>query len=141
MRGIPGSGKTTWAKKMWPDAVHCSADHYFTQEGEYRFDAQLLKEAHRACFDKFKRALYDKAPIIVVDNTNTRLFEFAHYIYEALMMDDYEVRVVRTECSVETAAARGTHGVPSHKVAEMAARMRPYYNEAILNTEIEREIA
>ena len=40
LRGIPGSGKTTHAKRLaGTNGVIISADDYFMRDGEYCFDA------------------------------------------------------------------------------------------------------
>lgn len=41
MRGVPGSGKSTYVRNRYPEARVVSADRYFTDPatGEYRFDA------------------------------------------------------------------------------------------------------
>jgi ABC-type multidrug transport system ATPase subunit len=43
MRGLPGSGKTSWIKANINGASTASADHYFYTGGEYRFNGKLLK--------------------------------------------------------------------------------------------------
>ncbi len=47
VRGIPGSGKSTFAKQLvGADFLVCEADKYFMVDGEYKFDATKLKQAH-----------------------------------------------------------------------------------------------
>jgi hypothetical protein len=45
VRGIAGSGKTTFVKKTFPEAAHYEADMFFEQKGEYKFDASKLKRS------------------------------------------------------------------------------------------------
>ena len=48
LRGLPGSGKSTLAKSI--SEVHYEADMYFVDaDGNYNFDATLLKDAHNWC--------------------------------------------------------------------------------------------
>ena len=51
VRGVPGSGKSTFAKHIWNEYAICEADKYFVdrETGEYKFDATKLKEAHEWC--------------------------------------------------------------------------------------------
>lgn len=130
MRGIPGSGKSTWIRNQWfadgerdPTAkvVVCSADAYFGNP--YKFDFTKLGAAHTACFDKFIKALtanngYD----IVVDNTNTTVKEMTRY-YEVARAANYPVVIVNMDCDPSVAGERNAHGVPLNKVWEMFNRL------------------
>jgi adenylate kinase family enzyme len=51
VRGIPGSGKSTFAKHIWNEYAICEADKFFhnKETGEYNFDPSRLKEAHEWC--------------------------------------------------------------------------------------------
>jgi adenylate kinase family enzyme len=51
MRGIPGSGKSTTAKKLAGETgkIH-STDNYFMVDGEYKFDPSKIREYHEANF-------------------------------------------------------------------------------------------
>ncbi|MEG1581928.1 MAG: hypothetical protein RR334_02065, partial [Clostridia bacterium] len=61
IRGISGSGKTTFAIKLkslfaerGEDCEICEADDYFTgTDGQYNFNPNLLSQAHNACYSKF----------------------------------------------------------------------------------------
>jgi len=47
VRGLPGSGKTSFASAIWNDYAVCEADKFFyDKEGNYNFDGSKLKEAH-----------------------------------------------------------------------------------------------
>lgn len=83
LRGVSGSGKTTFAKLLasqWGYFV-ASADDYFTDiDGNYNFDASKLGDAHAFCRKNFQIALNN--PLcrgIVVANTNTKESEFSFY--------------------------------------------------------------
>ena len=111
MRGPSGSGKSTYTKKHFPEAVVCSADHYFERGGSYKFDRTKLGAAHGYSKGKCESEMKKGTPLIVVDNTNTQLREMKHYVSLARKFG-YHVRFVRMETPVEVAAARNTHGVP-----------------------------
>lgn len=132
MRGIPGSGKSTYTKQF-PNAVICSADHYFEKDGEYRFDKNKLGVAHHQCKMRFHAALIDGEEHVIVDNTNMTLREMEDYIMEAKFFG-YPVEFVEVECPVEIAHARNAHGVPLEAVKRMAARFQPLYSVSTGNT-------
>lgn len=112
MRGMPGSGKTTYAKKNYPGAVYCSADDYHTgTDGIYRFVPANTPRAHQACLRKFLDAVRDGCELVVVDNTNTQAWEIATY-YRLAELFDYEVEIVHARCPLEVCLQRQTHNVP-----------------------------
>lgn len=83
IRGLPGSGKTTMAKKYAQAGyVHCEADQYFEVDGEYRFDGIKLRAAHDDCLRRAIAAL-DAGRSVVVSNTFTRRWEMAPYLKAA----------------------------------------------------------
>lgn len=118
MRGIPGSGKSTQAKKY--GGLVLSADNYFIgPDGVYRFNPARIGDAHTACMRGFLDAIELEHPIIVVDNTNTTLMELNPYRLVGLA-NGYSIEVVRVVCAAAKAAARNTHGVPFDTVMRMA---------------------
>lgn len=87
LRGGSGSGKSTWAQKHGDIIV--SADSFFLDENEvYQFDFDKLGEAHDEAFRKFLRYIQNPPASaqelrLVVDNTNTRIYECAPYVMAA----------------------------------------------------------
>lgn len=124
MRGISGSGKSTYVKNNYPDAVVCSADSFFMRKGQYKFDPNLLYKAHGMCKKAFVAALNRGVKVIVVDNTNTMNKEMKFYITEALSREGVEIEVVRLTTPVNVAANRNVHGVPAEVVQKMSDRMQ-----------------
>lgn len=123
MRGIPGSGKSTFVRQNYSHATVCSADHYFVDgEGNYEFDIDLIGEAHQYCRDQFEEALAYGDQLIVVDNTNLSMRAMSFYIEEA-MEKQYEVFFVHMVTPVEIAVERQTHDVPEETVQEFADKM------------------
>lgn len=123
MRGLPGSGKSTFVKTYFKHAAVCSADHFFTDNitGEYRFDPSKLKQAHKACFDKFVNMVEAEHPLIVIDNTNSQLWEYQNYLV-VTEAHSYSVATIELQCDVNTAFQRGIHGVPMDAIERMAKR-------------------
>lgn len=124
LRGIPGSGKTTYVKSKFRTAVVCSADSFFeTVPGG--FDSSSLPLAHAKCLGKFVDALQDKKPVIVVDNTNVSKWEYENY-EKIARLAGYEVEIYEMHCKSDSTAGkcadRNRHGVPVSKVIEMYSR-------------------
>jgi predicted kinase len=76
LRGLPGSGKSTLAKLICNQ--HVEADMYFIQDGEYKFDATKLKQAHEWCHNKTEEWL-KTGYNVAVSNTFTQEWEMMPY--------------------------------------------------------------
>ncbi len=133
MRGVPGSGKSTKAMEIATKALHdfrsvkiVSADFYFiNKNGEYKFQPKHLRNAHTFCIEEFEAGLASGVELVIVDNTNTRLWEYEKYIDKAHDWD-YHVEILSIEPKDDEEllkfANRNTHGVPVEKVKQMWAR-------------------
>jgi predicted kinase len=133
LRGVPGSGKSTYIKNRFAPTsyAYCSADLYFINKetGKYEFDISKIGEAHKDCLKKFLDLIQNTKPnTIIVDNTNTRLIEVAPYAQLACLYD-YTVKVITILCDPLTAATRNVHGVPLENIQRMAV---------VLNEETQR---
>lgn len=136
MVGASGSGKSTWIKNNVPNALVCSADHFFyNKDGVYNFNPTLLGVAHGDCASKFNNANHNGVAQIVVDNTNTRLKEIRPYVRLA---KEYGANVVfvRFNVAPDVCATRNSHGVPSEAVQGMydrcmALELPPEWGEQI----------
>ncbi|XP_051994079.1 NEDD4-binding protein 2-like [Xyrauchen texanus] len=83
LRGAPGSGKTTLANAMLehnPGGVVLSTDEYFTRNGPYHFEPNLLGEAHEWNHQRAKEALKKGQTPIIIDNTNIQCWEMKPYV-------------------------------------------------------------
>ena len=131
LRGIPGSGKTTYAKNQgWGKEIICSTDHYFERPGGYKFHPSDLGAAHQASQQKAFGLCRTGAPLVVIDNTHTRIWEMQSYLQIA-KEHNYEVQVVRLMVNPEKAAERCIHGVSSDRVKAMDQRMEPFEGELL----------
>ena len=134
MRGLPGSGKSTFVKENFPDAVVCSADSFFVNEdGEYIFENWKLQQAHQHCFRTFIEAITSDAEIIVIDNTNTCRWEYENYVFMAEKFS-YRIRIIRmnfAESDIPLFGKRNIHGVPELKINQMFERFEDDTDEEI----------
>lgn len=122
MMGLPGSGKSTHIRGLGP-AVVVSADTFFENSfGEYVFNGDKTKEAHEFCLAEAKAALEQNNDTVVVDNTNTELWQIAPYFDLGRSVGAHiEIHFMDTDPSV--AFLRNQHGVPEGTFQNMAQRL------------------
>ena len=128
MRGIPGSGKSTYVNKHYPEAYVCSADNYFEEVADLNdtsyleeFQPWLVGKAHQHCWGSFIHAVVVMdEPLVVVDNTNVNKWEYENYVLLAEQLG-YEVEIITTDMSesAEVYHERNTHGVPLEVIQRM----------------------
>ena len=127
VRGLPGSGKSTFAKKLvGDDFLVCEADKYFIDKetGEYNFDFTKIKEAHKFCQDTVETYMKDSLlndqfyRDIAVSNTFTQEWEMKPY-FELAKQYGYQV----TSLIVENRhGGVNEHNVPEDKIEIMKNR-------------------
>lgn len=130
MRGIPGSGKSTFAKTLAAEAwaqgcrpTICSADDFFIgPDHVYRFDATKLDAAHRWCMEHFIRCLQDRMDPVIVDNTNINLEDVSPYVAVGRALG-YDVEIIQVDTPPDVCASRNIHGVPPGRVFDMHKRL------------------
>lgn len=115
LRGLPGSGKSTLAKMICNQ--HVEADMFFMQDGEYKFDATKLKQAHKWCQDKTESWM-QKRYNVVVSNTFTQEWEMDAY-YELAKKYGYQVHSLIVE---NRHGGINQHGVPEETLEKMKKR-------------------
>ena len=116
LRGLPGAGKTTLAKSS--GGMHMEADKYFMDEGEYKFDASKLKEAHAWCQNAARVWMTNSVPKVVISNTFTQAWEMDYY-FELAKEHGYRVYSLVVE---NRHGGENVHNVPKEKIEEMARR-------------------
>jgi predicted kinase len=120
IRGLPGSGNTTFAKLLarLNHLCHFEADQFFEIDGKYQFDATKLSNAHQECLRNTQQALA-VGKSVVVSNTFSRKWEMEPYISLAR----------RTGARLHILEAQGSHqnihGVPRETLDRMRQRWEP----------------
>lgn len=122
LRGLPGSGKSflsTHCSEFLeiPAKVSiCSADDFFTEGNEYKFSPLLLPKAHTYCLEQFLQALDEGKEFIIIDNTNSKLWEYHAYIYLCSILG-CQYHVLEIPCPsvrvMEMFQSRNLHSVDS----------------------------
>jgi predicted kinase len=120
MRGLPGSGKSTYAKSI-RGAHIVSADDFFMVGDKYCYDPTKIGAAHVDCMRRFLDFLSSATDCVVVDNTNVTMKEITPYRLVALAMG-YSVEIVEIHATVGACIASNTHDVPAEVIAGMSKR-------------------
>lgn len=130
MQGLPGAGKSTLARRMarLADAVICSTDSYFYQDGVYLFDPTLLPQHHAENLRKAIELLV-AGHSVIVDNTNIKRVHVRPY---ALAAHQLSIPVVFIRV---TGPFHSEHGVPDRVIDRMRVEMEDLTLESVLAAE------
>jgi predicted kinase len=126
LRGLPGSGKSTFAKSIAKSYQIFEADQFFMKNGKYEFDATKLKKAHNLCkrnvHKSMRRNLFNSVFYrnIVVSNTFTQEWEMKFYLTLAKKYG-YRVHTIIIE---NRHGGMNEHGVPKDKIEIMKQRFQ-----------------
>lgn len=88
MRGIPGSGKSTVAKKLAENGgvIHSVEHSVLENESGLVLERDKLLEQHDPTFAAFEDSLKQNKEIVVVDHSNICEFEFERYLEVCVYM-------------------------------------------------------
>jgi len=91
IRGLPGSGKSTYAKKM--GCFHIEADMYHCKDGKYEFDSSRAILAHKWC-QKMTMFAMEQGIDVAVSNTFTQAWEIKPYL-DMAAETGHRVKIIR----------------------------------------------
>jgi hypothetical protein len=131
LRGVPGIGKSTLAKKIWLwceqnnlSCCICNADIWMVEANGYNWDRYELTNADNHCKSRFMLAMAAKTNVIVIDNTNLDRTEYKWY-EDHLDADNYEAQCIEIDCedirAARLAIAR-SHVGAHYNITEALAR-------------------
>jgi predicted kinase len=125
VRGLPGSGKSTFANTITNEFSVCEADKFFyDKEGNYNFDTNKLSQAHKWCKEQVEIRMKDNQineqfyPHIVVSNTFTKEWEMNEY-FELAKQYGYMVFTIIVE---NRHGSKSVHNVPEATMGNMLNR-------------------
>ncbi len=85
LRGVPGAGKSSFAKYMFSNNVFEADNFWYDKDGNYNFDIKRLGEAHKWCQNQVEELMKisdttQYGQEIVVSNTSTTEKELEPYL-------------------------------------------------------------
>jgi predicted kinase len=122
LRGVPGSGKSTFASLLsgHHTFIACADDYFVQENGEYKFDASLISHAHAWCQRQFLTAMEDPwFETVIVANTNVRPRDFAFY---EKIAKEYKARVFHVVME-NRHGNKDIHNVPKETLDTMRERL------------------
>lgn len=130
VRGLPGSGKSTFAVKEFPKFQHFETDMYFVKDGVYDFNPLKLKLAHEWCQKEVRKALTEGKDV-VVSNTFSMQWEMDPYLDMADALG-HNVKVYRLMNEYGS-----IHNVPEEAIERMRVRFQNIPGECAIYNEVE----
>ena len=79
VRGLPGSGKSTYCRDFLGGMLHLEADMYFSRGGEYKYNPDEIVNAHKWCFSAFCYAVQNDMDVAVA-NTFVKKEQMRRYV-------------------------------------------------------------
>ena len=116
IRGIPGAGKSTFAKTL--TGIHFESDMFFIIEGEYKFDISQIKKSHDWCIESVEHELSRSTHNVIVSNTFTQEWEMKPY-FDMAKKYEYTVFCVVIE---NRHGGINVHNAPDEVIEKMRNR-------------------
>lgn len=126
VRGLPGQGKSTFAKRYFPGVFHCENDMYHVIDGEYRFDDKQAKAGANWCCEMIEHALSHGCDA-VVSNVFVSVNSIERYTKLAAK--------VGAKCVVYRMRTQyqNQHNVPANVLGHMKAGFADYPGEKMVD--------
>lgn len=118
IRGLPGSGKSTYAKANFKGAFHIENDMFHIKNGKYCFKRENQKDAVKWCLDTATFAL-ENGMDVVVSNTFT----------QKRFIDSYKAVADRLGCGFKVYRMAGNYGTVHDVPAEVLESMKNFFED------------
>lgn len=120
IRGLPGSGKSTYARKTYPYLPLYEADDFFTNQSTYNWSYSFIKQAHKLCLLNATKELYHHNSVVVA-NTFTTIKEMQPYLDLEKTFPYIKIHVIEM-----LGKYKSIHNVPEKTLQHMADRWEQY---------------
>lgn len=126
VRGLPGAGKSTYAKSL--GCLVYEADQYFMKGGKYVWDPRRIKNAHIWCKRNVGQMLSRELDVCVA-NTFVKTEHIQEYI-------DLANKFRSEYCVIKIVGDhKNVHNVPDEVVARMKSEWEDWKGERIIDTQ------
>lgn len=123
MRGVPGSGKSTTARRLaGPKGTVHAVDDYHKARGEFLWDDERKDEFYDLNFKAFVESLDDGIETVVCDCINVTREEYIKYVHAAQSRGYTTATVTMADIGAESAASRNKHSVTLDQITDMYDR-------------------
>lgn len=121
IRGLPGSGKTSFAEFLLDlpqDATCYAADDWMEEGDQYSWDRHKLEECHQACIQACEFDMATSSSVVIVHNTMSTEAEVEPYLKLA---EKYGYQVISLVLE-NRHGSPSVHDVPQKTIEKMRQR-------------------
>ncbi len=105
--------------------IHSTDNYFYDVNGNYNFDPSFLKTFHESNYSAFVRDTENDIGLLIVDNTNSKTWEWKKY-HEAAINAGYITSIVELpHPPAELCFSRTIHNVPLEVIRAMKKRWQP----------------
>jgi predicted kinase len=114
IRGLPGSGKSTYAQENYPLSPIYEADMFFGEK--YNWNPSYIGSAHNWCYYNVLKSLYVGADCVVA-NTFVTNKELDRYLELQNIIPDLNIEIIEMRTQYKS-----VHNVPKEVIERMQRR-------------------
>lgn len=127
VRGVPGTGKSTFCRTVFPNILHLENDMYHYSDGVYRFNQLKQWKAIEWCLNTAEAALKNKMDVVVSNTFTRKSFVDSYRKMAEYVGADFEV--YRMDGSVNFG---NVHEVPEEVFQSMKDGFEDYPGEILV---------